>query len=91
MLACVFSGHWITIAWAVEAVCVLIIGFVSKSRYIRYVGIGLLVLSLAKALIRDMASLDLAYRVVSLFGVGVILLVASFLYYRYRKQIEELL
>ncbi len=91
LLAFLFKAHWLSIAWGIEAIVILIAGVFAKSRHVRFTGIGLLVITLGKVVFADMAFLSMSYRVISLFGIGIVFLIASFLYYRYRERIEEFL
>jgi len=49
----------------------------------RYAALGLLAVVALKLLLHDLASLETLYRVAALFGVAVIMILASFLYQKY--------
>jgi uncharacterized membrane protein len=53
-------------------------------------GIGLLVVAGLKICIYDAQELSDLYRFASFFGLGIILLLAGFLYYRFREKMESL-
>lgn len=80
-----------SIAWAAYALLMIIVGFKWSSRGARYAGIGLMVITIAKVFIRDLAGLDNLYRIGALGAVAVMALAASFVYQRFfdRPQISE--
>ena len=55
----------------------------------RDAGLGLLALATAKVFLVDLASLDVAYRVLSLAALGLLLLASAWLYLRFRGQRPE--
>lgn len=56
---------------------------------LRLFAIGLFALTIAKVFFVDLKSLERVYRVVSIIGLGTVLLLAAFLYQRYRKVLFE--
>ena len=87
-LAYQFSGNFArdmtyTISWAVFALIVLVIGIFFRARGARYAGIGLLVLTLLKLFLHDLAHIENIFRIAALLCVGVIAFIASFLYQRF--------
>ncbi|MFZ4764383.1 MAG: DUF2339 domain-containing protein, partial [Roseimicrobium sp.] len=72
-----------SIAWGLFAFGLLVIGFVMKSPVTRYVGIGLLGVTLLKLFLLDLANLDNIYRIGALVALAFIALAASFLYQRF--------
>ncbi len=72
-----------TIAWALFALSVLVIGIWKQSRAARISAIVLLCVALLKLFMHDLAHLPAFYRVGALFGVAVIAIVASFVYQRF--------
>jgi len=69
-----------TIAWALFALLLLVVGLVKRARPARYAGIGLLAVTLLKLFLHDLANLAQLYRIGALAGVAVVAIVASFLY-----------
>jgi uncharacterized membrane protein len=57
-----------------------------RRRYapIRYLAMVILAVTILKVFTADLAELDQAYRVLSAIGLGVLLLIASFLYQRFK-------
>jgi uncharacterized membrane protein len=77
-----------SIAWSLFALALLLIGMHRQVAGIRYAGIGLLVVTLAKLFLHDLASLDQLYRIGAFIAVSVVLIGASYLYQRFLS-IEE--
>ena len=72
-----------SIGWGLFSLGLLGIGIWKKSPGARYVGIGLLVVTLLKLFLHDLWELALIYRVVAFIGVGVIAFFASFIYLKF--------
>jgi len=72
-----------SIAWAVFALALLLIGLVKRLAVARYAGLGLLSLTLLKLFVHDLARLAQLYRIGALVAVAVIAILASFLYQRF--------
>ncbi|MDD2765470.1 MAG: DUF2339 domain-containing protein [Opitutaceae bacterium] len=83
-----FSGNFArdmtyTIAWALFAFGLLVIGIARRIRATRYAAIGLLSVTLLKLFLHDLARLDQLYRIGALVAVAVVAILASFLYQRF--------
>jgi uncharacterized membrane protein len=72
-----------SIAWALFAFTLLLIGMRQKTRWVRYAGVALLGVTLLKLLLHDLENLGQLYRIGAFIGVAVILIVASFVYQRF--------
>ena len=72
-----------SIAWALYAFALLLIGMKKHTRWVRYSGVALLVVTLAKLFLHDLSSLSQLYRIGAFIGVAIILIVASFVYQRF--------
>ena len=72
-----------SIAWALYAFALLLIGMRKHTGWVRYSGVALLVATLAKLFLHDLSSLNQLYRIGAFIGVAVILIVASFVYQRF--------
>jgi len=77
------------VGWAIEGLVATATGFVAKSVALRYAGLGLLGLGLVMALYRAFTRFDTLGRVVSFFVLGIVLLVVSFAYTRYREALKR--
>ncbi len=72
-----------TIAWALFALLLLILGIWQRNAPTRYAGIGLLAVALLKLFFHDLANIESIYRIGALIVVALIALAASFLYQRF--------
>jgi uncharacterized membrane protein len=72
----------LSVHWGVYAAALIGIGLWRRSAGIRYGGLALLVVTLAKVLIVDLAHVDYFYRVLSLLVVGLLAIGASVAYAR---------
>ena len=83
-----FSGNFArdmtySIAWALYAFALILIGMRQKTRWVRYSGLALLVVTLAKLFLHDLVNLGPLYRIGAFIGIAIILIVASFVYQRF--------
>ncbi len=72
----------LSIFWALCGFASLTAGLIRRDTWILRGGLCLLVLATGKVFIYDLASLEQMARVISLIGLGVLLLAATFLYQR---------
>jgi uncharacterized membrane protein len=72
-----------SIAWALFALVLLVVGIGRKLPAARYSAIGLLSVTLLKLFFHDLARLNQLYRIGAFFGVAVIAMLASFAYQRF--------
>jgi uncharacterized membrane protein len=83
-----FSGNFArdmsySIAWALFAFALLLVGMRQESGAVRYAGLGLLLVTLAKLFFHDLGNLGQLYRIGAFIGVAMILIVISFVYQRF--------
>ena len=83
-----FSGNFArdmtySIAWALFALGLILVGMEIKQRAARFAGVALLGLTLAKLFLHDLSDLDELYRVGAFVSVAAILITASFIYQRF--------
>ena len=83
-----FSGDFArdmtySIAWAVFALVLLVVGISRRARAPRYAGLGLLGVTILKLFFHDLASLDQLYRIGAFVAVAVIAMLGSFAYQRF--------
>ena len=76
----------ISATWGIYAAVLIVIGLGKDYAPIRYFAIAVLALTIAKVFFADMAGLDRIYRVSSVIGLGIVLLVTSYLYNRARRR-----
>ena len=72
-----------TIAWALFALVLLVIGIWKKIPAARYAAMGLLCVTLLKLFFHDLAQLGQLYRIGAFVGVAVIAMLASFAYQKF--------
>lgn len=83
-----FSGNFgrdmaYSLGWALFAFALFGVGFKVESRGARYAGMGLLVVTLLKLFLHDLWQLGGLYRIGSLIGLAVVLILVSFIYQRF--------
>jgi uncharacterized membrane protein len=79
----------ISLAWALYAVGLIVVGIRQRYAPVRYLAMAVLAVTIPKVLLLDLAELEQGYRVLSAIGLGVLLLIASFLYQRFRGHLVE--
>jgi uncharacterized membrane protein len=72
-----------SLAWGLFAFGLLSLGFKARSAPTRYAGMGLLVVTLLKLFLHDLWRLGGLYRIGSLVGLAVLLILVSFIYQRF--------
>src|SRR5215813_7299439 len=83
-----FSGNFArdmsySIAWALFALLLLIVGIRKRTAATRYAGLAMLGVTILKLFFHDLSQLDQLYRIGAFIAVAVIAIVASFLYQRF--------
>lgn len=79
----------LSVVWAVYASGLLVVGQFRRLRLLRVMGLALLSLTVLKAFLWDLSSLDRVYRIISFIMLGAILLVVSYFYQRSQEPVEE--
>lgn len=74
-----------SIAWALFAFALLIVGMKKRVKAVRYAGLALLLVTLLKLFLHDLANLGQLYRIGAFIGVALILIIASFVYQRFLR------
>ena len=82
-------GGLLTIAWALEAVSLLVAGFPLRERVLRLSGLLLLCVCVLKVFFYDLSTLSRPYQILSFVALGVLLLCASAFYTRFRERFRE--
>jgi uncharacterized membrane protein len=77
-----------SVAWALYATLLIVIGLRGDYAPIRYFAILLFALTTVKVFFVDTAQLERVYRILSVIGLGIALLVTSYLYQRTRRQTD---
>lgn len=89
-----FSGNFArdmtySIAWGLFALGLLVIGIVKKIPAARYAAMALLLVTLAKLFLHDLARLGPLYRIGAFIAVAVIAMLASFAYQKFFSAIAK--
>jgi len=77
----------LSITWAVYATALIVVGIRKRYAPIRYFAIVVFAGTILKVVVVDMAELEQIYRVSSIVGLGVMLLVTSYLYNRFSAKL----
>ncbi len=78
-----------SIGWGLFALAILILGFRFGSRAARYAGLGLLIVTILKLFLHDLFRLGGLYRIGSLIGLAVVLILVSFIYQKFLSRITK--
>ncbi len=81
----------VTLSWGIQAVLMILLGLGVRQRCYRISGLLLLVLCVAKIVLRDAWRLDERDRYITFIALGAALTLVSTLYNRYREAIRRLL
>ena len=76
----ILSGKFITVAWGLLAVGLLVGGFLFNSRTMRYGAMAIFALSIGRVVLYDLAGSDLMTKVIAFIGLGILLIVAGVAY-----------
>jgi len=76
------SSSALSIVWALFAALLIGKGLVGRDSFMRWEGLGLMILTASKVLLFDLSALDISYRVISAVLVGVALIGVSYAYQR---------
>lgn len=83
------SARFLTIAWALEGVMLLAVGFPARERILRLSGLVLLLACIVKVFAYDLRELETLFRILSFIVLGLLLLGVSLIYTRYKDQLRR--
>jgi hypothetical protein len=89
LLAQIMPTGLLTIAWTLEAITILTLGFQLQDKPYRVQGLMLLALVISRLLFVELASLATIYRILSFMGAGTVMLLASFAYARLSSRMQQ--
>lgn len=78
-----------SLAWAVYATIMLVVGIVKRFKPIRLLALILFGITIFKVVILDLSQSDTIYRIIAFFVLGVLLVFASYLYTRFKENIKD--
>jgi uncharacterized membrane protein len=76
-----------SVVWTLYAIALMLLGFRYQQARVRLVSLGLFGLTILKVFLADMARVSTPFRIVSFVVLGLMLIGASYLYYRYRGHV----
>jgi uncharacterized membrane protein len=85
------TGSVLTVAWGVEAVGLLAAGFALRDRVLRLSGLALFFVCTLKLFFWDLRNLETLPRIVSFIVLGLLLVAVSWVYTRFRDQVQRFL
>jgi len=91
MLALKMRAGMVTVAWGLEGVLIVLLALLVTERSYRLTGLCLLLLCVAKVMLRDAWGLQPRDRYITFIILGAALLLVSFLYSKYRDAIRQFL
>jgi hypothetical protein len=81
-----FRSGGVSVYWTLFALALLTTGIIRNSRCMRYVGLGLFILVIAKVFMSDLSHMAGIYRIMASMGVGVLLILGSLVYLRAHRK-----
>lgn len=85
------SGSVLTVAWSAEAIALLAAGFALRDRVLRLSGLALFLVCTLKLFFWDLRNLETLPRIVSFIVLGLLLVAVSWVYTRFRAQVQKFL
>lgn len=85
------SGRLLTISWGAQGIATLMAGFYARERILRFGGLGLFLVCILKLFFYDLRELDTPSRILSFIVLGLVMMGASWLYMRFRDNIQRFL
>jgi uncharacterized membrane protein len=85
------TGNMLTVAWGIEAVVLLAAGFALRDRVLRLSGLALFLICTLKLFFWDLRNLETLPRIVSFIVLGLLLVTVSWVYTRFRDQVQRFL
>jgi uncharacterized membrane protein len=82
-------GNLLTISWTIEGFVLLVSGFIIRERTFRLSGLTLLLFCILKLFIIDLRDVETLYRIFSFIILGIILILVSFAYTKYKNFIKR--
>jgi uncharacterized membrane protein len=82
-------GLMFSMTWAVYATILIVVGIRKHFAPVRYFAIVLFAATIVKVFMVDLAELDRIYRISSIVGLGIALLISSYLYQRFEREFNQ--
>ena len=84
------SAIYLTLSWVIFAVILFVVGMIINSKHLRIQSLVLFGLVIFKVFLLDLQTLSIEGRIISFIGLGVSLIVISYLYGKYKDKFHEL-
>ncbi len=84
------SSVYLSLFWLFYGIILMIVGIVGRYKGTRVGGIVLFALAILKLFFNDLWNLGTFYRIISSISLGIVLLVISFAYQKYKYKIREI-
>jgi hypothetical protein len=81
----------ITVTWALQGAALLATGFPARERLMRLSGLAVLAACVLRLFVFDLPRLEALTRIISFIALGLLLLVVSWIYTRYRDRVQKYL
>jgi hypothetical protein len=91
MLALKMRAGMVTVAWGLEGLLIVVLALAVKERSFRLTGLALLLLCVAKVVVRDAWNLPIRDRYITFIILGIALWLVQFLYTKYRDTVRQFL
>ena len=85
------SGRLLTVAWGLQGVVLLAVGFPARERALRLSGLALLLICILKLFLFDLRQLETPFRILSFIVLGLLMLGVSWVYTQFRDRIQRYL
>lgn len=79
----------ISVLWTLFSIGLILLGFMKNKPIVRHCAIGLFAVTMLKVFFMDMENVTTPWRIISFMVLGIMLIGASYLYYRFRDRIAE--
>lgn len=78
-----------SVGWALFSIAYLVLGILKRVKTYRWIGLLGFAITIVKVLSVDIKDLSSIYRIIAFIGLGVLLILSSFLYQRFKKLIHD--
>lgn len=83
-----FRGGAVTLVWTLFAFALLCVGIRLRGKWLRWCGLALFALAVTKLLVSDLDALASLYRIIAFVSTGILLVLGSFVYLKYKRLFE---
>jgi uncharacterized membrane protein len=84
-----FTNVGVSLLWGVYALFMIVVGIWKKNKVLRLAGIGLFSITLLKFFLFDIIGMSTLGKTAIFVGLGILLLLISFLYNKYKHKISD--